>query len=140
MENGYLSVHVFIGDRLLPVVSATVRVFCSCGKILHELLTNENGLTETIPLPGSADHEHLKKYKVEVTHKENLREAIIHGVTIFPGITSTLPVQLKPAAGDEVTQDEVFIPDERGVDLRSTKGESRFDPAMLLALSLFRGW
>ena len=138
MEEGYLTVHAFTGDRLLPVPGAEVIIISDEGKIVHELITDENGYSPTVSLGASSSPEKPREYTVKLRVNEGLREAVIRGVSIFPGITSTLPVQMYPLTDEENTPVETIIPGKRGVELRDAKEEHHINPAMLLALSVFR--
>jgi len=138
MEEGYLKVHTFIADNLAPVAGAKVIIHCECGKMAGELHTDENGMSETLTLPASNDFDNLKRYNVTVSHGGKFREVKVHGVTIFAGITSTLPVQMHPRSSADEMAEEISIPHERGVDLRETKSSKAM--ALFIAASMFRRW
>ncbi|MCL2564302.1 MAG: carboxypeptidase-like regulatory domain-containing protein [Defluviitaleaceae bacterium] len=128
MEMGYLKVQTFMGEYLFPVAGAKIIVKCGEGNVLYELYTDKNGLSERIPLPAS---EHSRRYTVEISHDGGFRRTIVHGVEIFPGITSTLPVQMQPATDNLINDNEIFIPYKRGADL-----ENRFAPEKPEAVKL----
>jgi hypothetical protein len=117
MDEGYLVIHTFLGERLTPVSGAKISIFCSCGIEILDVLTDENGLTKVLSLPASNDHNDLKVYTVKVSHTDNFAPITIRGVTIFPGLTSTLPVQMRPNE-EGISEEEVLIPGKRGADIR----------------------
>ena len=120
MEKGYLKVETFIGERLAPVIGTKVVVECQKGNILHEVFTNENGHSEMIPLnaypkKASDDPWHVpsQRYTVTVTHKRGFRKIIVHGVEIFLGIDSILPIRMLPDPMGDSEPHEIFIPTRR---------------------------
>ena len=135
MGVGYLIIQTFIGEYLFPVTGANIIIKCDEGNILHELYTNEKGLTEAVELPASEENTasplhhkesfefYCRRYTVEISHKGGFRNTIVHGVEVFPAITSILPVQMQPATSGVTDDNEIFIPNLRGADL-----EDRFVP------------
>ena len=129
MEVGHLLVETFVGERLFPTTGARVVVRCDLGIQHHEVFTDENGRSEKIPLSaahrdtthrtphGNLPEIYPKRYTVEVSHKRGFQTTIVHGVEIFPGIVSILPVRSRSATpgSDEIY--EIFIPCRREADL-----------------------
>jgi len=118
MKNGYLKVETFIGERLAPVVGTKVVVECQMGNILHEVFTNLDGHSEIMPLkavdetkaPSDPWNTSSQRYKVTVIHKRGFRTTIVHGVEIFPGIDSILPIRMLPDPTGDSEPHEIFIP------------------------------
>jgi len=128
MKKGYLIVETFIGERVSPVIGTKVTVECELNDILHEGYTDENGRSERMPLKAASADEpndpwHVppsRKYKVTVKHKRGFREVIVHGVEIFPGVDSILPVRMIPDLYADSDPYEIFIPERREVGLGAT--------------------
>jgi len=119
MKIGYLKVETFIGERLAPVIGTKVVVECQHGNIIHETYTDENGHSERIPLKAEDEKKvsddpfyvPSQRYKVTITHKRGFRATIVHGVEIFPGTDSILPVRKLPDPYGDMEPHEIFIPD-----------------------------
>jgi len=127
MKMGYLIVETFIGERVSPVIGTKVTVECELGNILHEVYTDENGHSGRIPLKAASEDElsdpwHVpsRRYKITMKHKRGLRKVIVHGVEIFPGIESILPVKMIPDAHADSDPHEIFIPERHNIDLNAT--------------------
>ena len=110
MGTGYLVVDVFTGNRALPVSGANVTVKGNGGETLFNLVTNDNGSTVTVSLDApnkenSLDPNNLGPYfstcNVEVS-ANGFDNTIVHGVQIFDGETSILPVTMIPQSRERV--------------------------------------
>ena len=139
MNIGYLSVETFIGERLSPVSGARVVIKCSKGNEIHEIFTNEKGLSEKVPLLAidqdttrmgfdleGLSQTHNRRYTVTVTSKRGFRKTIVHGVEIFPGIASVLPVRKYPDPYGDAEPHEIFIPERLGTDLYESSQSKKF--------------
>lgn len=128
MGKGFLEIKLFAGDQVLPVANAKVLVKDSQGKLLYELMSDENGLVKTVTLETPDKEASTDPYStsprfavcdVEVPNMEGFKKSIVHDVQIFDGITSILPVQMYPeiiGGTSEENTDEIYIPYEHGVD------------------------
>ena len=128
MGKGYLKISLFVGDSVLPVKAMNVLIKDSRGNLLYDLTSDENGLTKEITLDApnkeNSTYPHSNKpyfsiYDVEVPSSKGYKKYIVHGVQIFDGETSILPVQLHPLIKDGTEKentDEIYIPLEHGVD------------------------
>ena len=143
-KEGYLTIHTFEGDNFAPVSGVRVIVLCEYGNTVSESHTDQNGLSIIITLPASADFDNLKRYTVKLSHSDGFRDHVIQGITIFPGITSNLPVQMLPNSGQDHEsgggreQEKTIIPPQRGVDERSAREEVHLNPFAIFIFSLFR--
>jgi len=135
MGMGNLKIALYLADEAIPVKNLTVLVRDPVtGKILHELIADENGITPLIALTAPDRESSIVpysnmprsgRYDVEIPAQSGYKHVIIHGVEIFDGETSILPVQMHPAvAGDtpEENTDEIFIPEKHGVDDAEGRG------------------
>ena len=127
MATGFLRVELFAGERAFPVKSDHIEIRKN-DEVLHILKTDENGETALIELeaPSLADCDGYSQapersvYDVLVCGGDHFRRALIHGVQIFDGQTSILPVELFPLfEGEqrEVNIEEIFVPFEHGAEL-----------------------
>lgn len=126
MGKGYLKVELFVGDQVLPVGSAAVLVKEYEGNVLHNLVTDEHGHTNTITLEAPDKNTdpntepRFATYDVEVPAIKGMRRVIIHGIQIFDTITTILPVHMTPMVpGTPPAEniEEIYIPREHGVDI-----------------------
>lgn len=126
MGKGFLKVKLFVGDDVLPVKDAKVLVKDTNGNIIYELVANENGITEKVPLDApdkkysTEPYENRPRffvYDVEVPFVNGYKKVVVHDVEIFEGITTILPIQMHPVIkGEPDGIDEIYIPREHGVD------------------------
>jgi len=103
-------------DSALPVSNVPVLVKDMNGSIIYRLYTDSNGLTERVNLYApdkncsTLDINNgtcLSEYDVEVKPDERFRKVDIHGIQIFNGINSTLPVELVPSLIGETEQQRI---------------------------------
>lgn len=104
MPNGYFKAFVTTVYEAKPVPEALVQVY-SEDLLLRELLSDENGLTDIVPLnaplaeysldPDNSCGTPYSTYNVKV-YAEGYREVQIKGVQVFPDILSVLPVEMEP--------------------------------------------
>lgn len=104
-SEGYLMVRTSTAQQALPVSGANVSVFTADAPDTpyRTSTTDSSGQTElfTLPAPPVANSESpdgaaaFQSYSVLVEHP-NYRPIRFQGVSVFPGITSTLPVYLVP--------------------------------------------
>lgn len=103
MGTGFLQVIAIAANGAMPVPNARVTIF-NGDNILYELITDENGVAETVPLEAPAveltlDPEYngipysICDVKVEA---EGFATAIMHGIEILDTETSILPVDMLP--------------------------------------------
>ena len=145
MEMGYLVVETFLGERLSPVVGSRIVVECNKGREMHEIFTDENGRSAQVSLPATTRGENAapggipqprcERYIITISQKRGFRKIIVHGVEIFPGIVSILPVQMLPDPHGEYGPYEIFIPDYRGADLYERAQSRKFRVSGLLTTS-----
>ena len=107
MGTGFLEVVTTTAEEGLPVVGARVSVL-SGDSVLYQLVTDESGLTDTVPLEAPARELTLDvnfegvpysvcDVKVEA---DNFMSVFIRGVEILDGETSILPVFMVPSLED----------------------------------------
>jgi len=138
MGLGYLKIILYLGNHAVPVRNATVLVKDTNGNILHELKTDENGITEKLALeapdkkystePNDNNMPVFTIVDVEVPPTNSYKRSIIHNVEVFDTITSNLSIQLHPVIKGEPPVrniDEITIPLEHGVDLPSGSQKDR---------------
>lgn len=130
MATGKLRINLFMADDALPEGGIKVLVKDpKDGSVLFELTADENGITPDIELETPDRENSMSPYgalpratyvDVEIPAQKGMKRTIIRGVEIFDGITSILPVQLRPAIeGDTAEQntEEIYIPQQHGVDM-----------------------
>lgn len=114
--HGFLIVAVTTGSGTFPLPGAfvTISVQTPDGPVLYRIVrTDESGRTPTIALPAPAKSESTSpeqptpylSYNVRVDLK-GYQPAIVRGISIFPNISSVLPISLAPLSID---QDEMNI-------------------------------
>ena len=126
MGMGFLSIELFAGEHDYPVTSNDVKILQN-GNVLHILKTDENGKIGPIELeaPCLAEHDGVSApcratFDVIVDGGGKYKRVEVHGVQIFDGLTSHLPVKMFPLLPDENRDtdiEEIFIPYEHGVDM-----------------------
>ena len=109
-SSGQLVVKALGADEAYPVADAVVRIRGSeevNGEIIYTLFTDEDGVTDTVPLPSpnveNSESPYSPKpafysYEVSVS-KDGYYSKIIRGVNIFPDILSVLTVNMIPFVG-----------------------------------------
>ena len=119
MAEGYLFVELRNSSEAFPIVGARVKIGDRDGNILYELLTDENGRTETVTLktvgkalsldPNYAGHPYAD-YNVEAD-APGFRDIIVRGVHIFEGETAIQTVAMIPslASGEDSGRIEINI-------------------------------
>jgi len=138
MGIGYLKVNLFAGRHALPMVNSRVLIKNTDGKILYDLITDENGTTETVSLSApdkkysQSPFINMPKFSVvdiEIPALEGHKKAIVHWAEVFDTITSIASIQLHPQIPGESAQhdiDEYYIPIEHAVDMpRYSKIDSK---------------
>ena len=114
---GNLLVRVSAAQQAFPVPGAMVSVFAaddSSGIPLATSQTDQSGQSTLfiLPAPFAASSESpglsnpYRAYTVRITHP-NYSDVRVENVSIFPGITSVLPVSLIPASLGENTTVQV---------------------------------
>lgn len=108
-DYGTLALRVTLGGGAYPVADAVVRIYGSDddnADVVFSLMTDTDGKTEGVRLPTPKkslslvpDPEEIpySTYTVEIT-KEGFYPLTITDVTMFPGIFTTLPVNMIPLA------------------------------------------
>ena len=106
-EVGYLTVRVSTAGGAIPLENASVNIrggSVDDSSIIYSLLTNSDGLTETVALsapPRSASQTPQDQtppyavYNVDV-YAKNYAPAFFHNVPVFSGINSVQPAILVP--------------------------------------------
>lgn len=107
---GFLKFSVGTASGTIPLKDATVYVYTDPedggeGKLLYTLLTNVDGLTETVTLPTpplseSFSPEYPKPYSTYnvFVSKQGFYPTEGRTVPLFPGITSIQPINLIPVS------------------------------------------
>ncbi|MBE6708216.1 MAG: hypothetical protein E7578_03110 [Ruminococcaceae bacterium] len=105
---GFLRFAVGTASNTIPLKDAAVYVYTDPsngdeGRLLYTLMTNEDGITETITLPTpplseSFSPESLKPYSTYnvFAAKQGFYPTEGRTVPLFPGITSIQPINLIP--------------------------------------------
>jgi len=113
-ENGRLTVRTYAASGGYPVGDAIVRIRGTDEENRFEeysLITDENGLTETILLPTPSKAYSLQpkqpeipfaRYNVDI-EKVGYYSKRIYNVSVFSGIDSYLPVNMIPQDNDSVS-------------------------------------
>lgn len=128
MGLGYLRVKLYAGHHSLPIANDKVLIKNQEGKILYDLMTNENGATEAVPLSApdkrysqnpNTSMPRFSIVDVEVPAHKGYKKAVVHWAEVFDTIITTLSMQLHPIISGEPDEDidEYFTPIEHGVDL-----------------------
>lgn len=127
MGIGHLRVELYAGHHSLPIANDRVLIKNREGMIIYDLMTNENGVTEAIPLSApdkrysQTPNTSMPRFSivdVEVPAFNGYRKAVVHWAEVFDTITTTLSMQLHPIISGEPEEDtEYYIPIEHGVDL-----------------------
>lgn len=125
-SNGFIKVEVQTARGALPVPGARCLIYRKIGEenhVFHDLITDESGNTETVPVPTPILEESFEPfgkrpyqtYNLEVK-KQGFRGVINERMSVFPGIISIQPVMMQPLTEDEKYEPpEIFI--EQRVDL-----------------------
>ena len=100
---GALKVQVFASDGAYPIANTRVAVFRTVGgrnRLLHDCLTDVNGLAENLLLPApdplpAAQGPAFASYGVLVEHPAYLR-SVFPQVAVYDGVESIKPVFLLP--------------------------------------------
>ncbi|MCL2081074.1 MAG: peptidoglycan-binding protein [Oscillospiraceae bacterium] len=142
MGKGKLKVTLYLGDEARPVGNVKVLIKNPVsGDTLYELTADENGVTPSVELDAPDRENSLDpygsmprsgRYDVHVPPQKGYKHVIVHGVDIFDGETSILPVQMHPAIeGDTRAEntDEYFIPEKHGADEDNGRGQPRRNTA-----------
>ncbi len=107
-STGNLIVRASTADQAFPIPNAQVTVYAQSSRetILDSSVTDSSGQSKLFVLPAPPqeysnspnDPSAFTSYRVRVAHP-SYSTAQIDGVSIFPGIASTLPVYLIPRIG-----------------------------------------
>jgi len=122
MGSGTLRVSAFLGEQVFPV-KAEITVRDAKGEVIVTHFTCENGKCPGPKLyaPPPDSNPPFASYDVTVMPvDENLRKVTVHGVQIFDGVETFLPVHIHHALSGVETQqsaEDIFIPGYHGVDL-----------------------
>ena len=116
MGTGFLEVVTTTANGALPVPNARITVF-NGENILYELVTDENGIAETVPLEAPAveltlDPEYMGiPYSVVdvKAEAEGFTTMIIHDIEILDTETSILPIDMPPSL-EEGSVVELYTP------------------------------
>jgi len=127
MGIGYMRVKLYAGHYALPIADDRVLIKNPEGEILYDLMTDENGITETVPL-SAPDRRYSRDpftnmprfsvVDVETPAFMGYKRAVVHWAEIFDTITTTLSLQLHPIIIGEPGEqdDEYYVPIEQGVE------------------------
>jgi len=123
MGKGFLRIQLFCGDNALPVADMPITVHDAHGNMLHELVSDKNGLAGPVELHASdiASDDPMADiprsyYMVRTPRVHGYVCTLRKGVQIFAGQTTTLPLQLRPLLDDEEPTCEIIIPEEHGCE------------------------
>ena len=104
-SSGYLIIRAFAANQAIPVENADVEIFTSGASPLRmaSSKTDSSGQSDRFILPAPPlqysdspdDPSAFQTYEVRVDHPD-YDKVQIEGVSIFPGITSVLPVRMSP--------------------------------------------
>lgn len=119
---GFLVVAVTAGQGTIPLPGALVTVSAQTedGPVLYRAVrTDASGRTPVLELPAPAKSESTSpdqptpylNYTVNVALPGYQTEEV-RDISIFPGIASTLPVQLSPATGSQSQTNVIDLPPE----------------------------
>ncbi len=114
---GYIKVSVTSGGGAYPVQGAIVLIKSGDGEgsVIYSLRTDSSGQTVTVPLAAKegalsespGNEAPYTVYSVEII-KDGYYKSLINEVTVFDGVTATLPVNLVPAGyGDRPYGDPI---------------------------------
>ncbi|MDR1209280.1 MAG: peptidoglycan-binding protein [Clostridiales bacterium] len=128
MGQGYLIINVFTGDYAVAIPGVAVRITDTATGRVQTATTGASGQITGLSFdtPDAANSRTSGKpadkfttVNVEIPSAPGYNPIVIHGVQIFDGITSMLPVRLEPSLtrGGVSGYDEVNIPAAHGVDL-----------------------
>ena len=128
MGKGFLKINLFTGDDILPVADVPIIIRDENGSVLHNLTSDRNGLAGPVELyaPDVAVTPegvsiNFAAYNVEVPKIYGYQRVLRHGVQIFDGQTTILPVRMHPLSEGMDETDEVYIPKEHGADLEGPR-------------------
>lgn len=129
MGLGFIRVRLFTGQQGLPIAKARVLIKNIEGINLYELITNDNGVTQSVPLTApdkqysrvpNSNMPRFSVVEVEAPAFSGYKRVTVHQAEIFDTISTTLTIELHPVVAGEPedeNEDEYFIPIEHGVDL-----------------------
>ena len=133
-DYGTLVVRVGLGSGAYPIEGATVRIRGSDENntdVVFSLETDRNGRTEGVRLPTpkkslsfvpDPETKPSSDYTVEIT-KSGFYPLTVTDVTMFPGIFTTLPVNMIPLA--EFDPDRVYPRGNLQTDASEKKNDER---------------
>lgn len=110
-SSGTLRIRAYTAGGGLPVKNAIVRITGAGednGSVSYSLVTDRDGLTETVTLPAPSVNYSLSPdpaelpyslYNVEITAPGYLTKRI-NGLTVFSGIDSVQLINMIPGSGD----------------------------------------
>jgi len=112
MGTGFLEVMTIAANGALPVPNAKITIF-NGDNILYELVTNESGIAETVPLEAPSvaltldpNYDGIPYSVCDVkAEAKGFVTAIVHGVEILDTETSELPIEMFPSLEDGQVSD-----------------------------------
>jgi len=122
MGKGFLKTRIFLGNQLFPTIS-DVEIRDAAGQTLVNHATCNNGHCPGLEVfAPDADHNPpFAVYDITVIpRQEGLRSVTVHGVQVFNGVDTILPVHIHPTImgveGQEGMED-ITIPQYHGIDI-----------------------
>lgn len=107
MQSGSLSARVYVAREAVPISGALVRIMGAEEfnlQVMHSVLTDEDGITPSIPLPtpnrsyslGAGNSETPYAIYDVLIAKDGYYTKRIRSVAVFAGVDAVLPVNMIP--------------------------------------------
>ena len=106
MAIGYLTIQARTAHEAIPLSGIHARILDSQGNSLYELITDESGGTQTVPLETldksfslNSNYAGLPFYSYSVlAQAPGFNTLFVSGIPIYEGETAVLPLDLEPMA------------------------------------------
>ncbi len=148
MAIGYLTTQARTAHEALPLEGVHVRILDSQGNSLYELVTDESGETQTVPLEtldksfslnSSFSGQPFYSYSV-LAQTPGFNTLFVSGIPIYEGETAVLPLDLEPMAQMQRSPGttKIFIgkPAVAMQDTPGQKGETPSDSRILRQVAI----
>ena len=138
MAIGYLTMQARTAHEAIPLKDVHIRILDSQGNSLYELVTDESGGTQTVPLEtldksfslnSSFSGQPFYSYSV-LAQAPGFNTLFVTGIPIYEGETAVLPLELEPMAQMQRSPDtkKIFI-GKPAVAMQDTPGQEGETPS-----------
>lgn len=148
MAIGYLTIQARTAHEAIPLSGVHARVLDSQGNSLYELVTDESGETQTVPLETldksfslNSSYSGLPFYSYSVlAQAPGFNTLFISGIPIYEGETAFLPLDMEPMSqmqrSPETTKIFIGKPAVAMQDTPGQKGETPSDSRILRQVAI----